>query len=121
MGPSLVVVLEPLSQDALKVPTMEERQPVQTLAPGRANLAIDVRICPRGRDRSPDHGHAVALEHQIGPAAVLGVVIVDQESRMHPKLAQFPADISGLLGYPGSVWAVGYRQPDHSPGRQFHI
>jgi hypothetical protein len=45
MGPSLVVVLEPLSQDALKVPTIEDQEPVQTLAPGRANLALDVRIC----------------------------------------------------------------------------
>jgi hypothetical protein len=42
MGPSLVVVLKPISQDALKVPTIEDQKPIETLAPGRANLALCV-------------------------------------------------------------------------------
>jgi hypothetical protein len=40
MGPSLVVVLKPDSQDALKVPTIEDQKPIETLAPGGANLAV---------------------------------------------------------------------------------
>jgi hypothetical protein len=42
MGPSLVVVLKPFSQDALKVPTIEDQKPIETLAPGGANLALHV-------------------------------------------------------------------------------
>jgi hypothetical protein len=42
MWPSLVVVLNPLGQDPLKVPTIEDQKPVETLAPGRADLALDV-------------------------------------------------------------------------------
>jgi hypothetical protein len=40
MGPGLVVVLKPLSQDAFKVPTIEDQKPIQTFPPGRANLAL---------------------------------------------------------------------------------
>ena len=42
MGASLVVVLKPDSQDALKVPTIEDQKPIDAFAPGRANLALDV-------------------------------------------------------------------------------
>jgi hypothetical protein len=42
MGPSAVVVLEPVSQDALKMPTIDDQKLVDALAPGRANLALHV-------------------------------------------------------------------------------
>ncbi len=96
MGPSRVVVLEPHSQDALKVLPIEDQKPVETLAPGRANLALHVCIRPRRGDRSLDHGHTFALQHQVGATAVLVVVIVDQQPRRHAELVQLPADIPGL-------------------------
>ncbi len=42
MGPSLVVVRKPISQDALKVPTIEDEKPIETFTPGRAKLALNV-------------------------------------------------------------------------------
>ena len=42
MGPSRVVVLEPLSQDALEVPTIDDEKPIETFPPGRANLSLHV-------------------------------------------------------------------------------
>jgi hypothetical protein len=40
MGSGLVVVLKQISQDAFKVPTIEDQKLIQALAPGRANLAL---------------------------------------------------------------------------------
>ena len=121
MRPRLVVVLEPDSQDALKVATIENQKPIDAFAPGRANVALDVRIRPGRRNRSLDHGHTVGLEHAVGATAVLVIVIVDQEPRRHAQLVELPAHIPGLLAYPLSVWPVGHREPDHPPGRQLHI
>ena len=42
MGSSAVVVLKPHGQDAFKVPTIEDEKPIETLAPGRADLALEV-------------------------------------------------------------------------------
>ena len=78
MGPRPVVVLEPDSQDALKVPAIEDQKPIETFPPGRANLALHVGIRHWCRDRSPDHGHAAGLENKVGATPVLVVVIVDQ-------------------------------------------
>ncbi len=42
MGSSAVVVLKPLNQGALKAPTIEEKEPIETLTPGGADVALDV-------------------------------------------------------------------------------
>jgi hypothetical protein len=42
MRSSLVVVLKPDSQDAFEVATIEDQKAIKTLAPGRADLALDV-------------------------------------------------------------------------------
>jgi hypothetical protein len=42
VGPSPVVVLKPISQDALKVPTIEDQKPIEAFPSGRANLALEV-------------------------------------------------------------------------------
>ena len=49
MRSSLAVVIEPLSQNTLKVPTIEDENPVQTLAPGGTNLAVGVTYSSAGR------------------------------------------------------------------------
>ncbi len=61
-----------------------------------------------------------ALEHEVGATAVLVIMIVDQESRVHTKLVQFPAYIPRLLGDPGSVWPIGHREPGMG-GREVSI
>src|SRR5260370_33069096 len=111
MRPRLVVVLEPDTQDALKVATIEDQKPIDAFAPGRAYLALDVRIRPGRRNRSLDHGHTVGLEHAFGATAVLLIVIVDQEPRRHAHLVELPAHIPGLLPHPLSVWPLGHREP----------
>ena len=40
MGANLVVMLKPLNQDALEVASIDDQKPVETLPPGRANLAL---------------------------------------------------------------------------------
>src|SRR5487761_151878 len=121
MRPRPVVVLKPDSQDALKMPTIEDQKPIETFPPGRANLALHVRIRPGRRNWSLDHGHTVGLEHEVGATTVLVIVIVDQEPRRYAQLIELPAHIPGLLAHPLSVWPVGHREPDHPPGRQLHI
>jgi hypothetical protein len=59
------VVVEPLSQDALKVPTVEDQDPVQALAPGRTNVPLDVGIGNGRRNRRPDHLDAFCLKDKI--------------------------------------------------------
>lgn len=61
------------------------------------------------------HGHPFACEHPVGATAVLVIVIVDQEPRLHAEPVQLPAHIPGLLSHLGSVGAVGHGKPDHAP------
>ncbi len=44
MRSRLVVVLEPDSQDAIKVAMSENQKPIDAFAPGRANFGVDVRF-----------------------------------------------------------------------------
>jgi len=101
MRPRPVVVLNPDSQHALKMPTIEDQEPIETFPPGRANLALHVRIRSGRRDRSLDHGHPVGFEHKVRPTAVLVIVIAAwcADAVPDPRV-KFPAHIPGLLGHP---------------------
>jgi hypothetical protein len=121
MGSSLVVVLKPGSQGALEVATIEDQQPVETFAPSRANLALDVGIGQGRRYRRPNHGHAICFEDKVGATSVLVVVVVDQEPRLDSNLIQLPADIPRLLPHPAGVRMLGHSEPNDPPRRQLHI
>ena len=121
VGTRPVVVLEPLGQDALEVAPVEDQYPVQALTPSRTDLPLHVSVCLGRRDRRLDHFDAFGLEHQIGAAAVLGVVIVDQEPGVDSDLSELPAQVSRLLTHPARVRPIGDREPDHPPGGQLHI
>ena len=114
-------MLEPLGKNALEMATVEDQDPVQALAPGRTNLALDVGIGLGRCNRRPDHLDAFRAKDKIRCATVLGVVIVDQEPGVDSDFGEFPAQVPRLLAHPKRLWPIGDREPDHPPGGQLHI
>src|SRR5216683_7050041 len=87
VGTGRVVVLEPLLQNALEMATVQDQNPVQALAPSRTNLPLHVGIGLGCCNRRPGHFDTCRLKDNVGAAAVLGVVIVDQEASVDSNLA----------------------------------
>jgi hypothetical protein len=48
---------------------------------------------------------------KVGPTAELGVVVMNQELRLDPQLAQLPGNVSGLLSHPLGVRRFGHPEP----------
>src|SRR6266852_840621 len=72
-------------------------------------------------NRRPDHFDTCRLKDNVGAAAVLGVVIVDQEASVDFNLAELPAEVPRLLTHPDRVRPFCDREPDHPSGGQLHI
>jgi hypothetical protein len=66
VGTSRVVVFEPVGEDALEMTPVKDQNPVQALAPSRADLPLHVRIGLGRCNRRSDHLDAFRLEDKIG-------------------------------------------------------
>ena len=97
----LAVVLDVCPQDALKVPTPEDEDVIQTLGANGAHEPLGEGVgsrCPNGRS---DHPDALAVEHLIERARELRVSVAHEE----PDVPEpFPdREVPRLLGDPGGV------------------
>src|SRR5262249_34652143 len=97
MGPEPVVVLHVLGQDCLQMPSAQDQQPVQALAPGTRDPALAPSVRVRGPDRGSDHLQTFCPEDSIEGGREVAVSIVDQEARLDLRFLELPGQVARLL------------------------
>ena len=79
MGPVNVVVLDVLVDYDLEMPTTEDKHPVKTLTPDRADEAFGVGVGTRCTDWRTNDPNALGTEDLVEAGRELGVPVPDQE------------------------------------------
>src|SRR5262245_15619241 len=115
MGPEPVVVLHVLGQDRLQMPSTQDQQPVQALAPGTGDPAFAPSVCVRCPYRCSDDLLALGSEDGIEGGREVAVAIVDQEAGLDLSLLQFPGQVSRLLDGPASARVLAAGGEDDTP------
>jgi hypothetical protein len=98
--PVLVVMLDVDAKDLFELATVEDQQPVETLSPGAAHPALDVRVCVRRPQRGPDDSHPAAVEDGVEK---LRVPVVEQEPRPLAAVVEIHQQVPRLLHHPRTV------------------
>jgi hypothetical protein len=95
-----VVVIDVDGEDALELAAAGDQDPVQALAPHRADKALGVGVRLGRLDRRSDDLDAVAAEDLIEGAAELLVAIVDQGARRRGSVGERPGELARVLRDP---------------------
>jgi hypothetical protein len=82
------------TEDALELATVDDQDPVEALAPDRADEALGVGVRLRRLDRRLDDFDPLAAEDLIERAVELGVAIANQESKRRGSLGERPSELA---------------------------
>ncbi len=108
MRPVTVVVLDVLVDDGFEMSTAEDKHPVQTFTPDRADESFSEGVGTGSFDRGLDDADSFCLEDLVEAGSELGIAISDQELDRLRALGQFEAQVSGLLDDPGASRMCGH-------------
>jgi hypothetical protein len=100
MRPMLVVMAGIDAKYVLELATVEDQQPVETLATDAADPALGVGVRVRCLDGGADHRDPFALEDVIAAAAELRVAIVDEKTERLLAIIERHQQVASLLGDP---------------------
>src|SRR6266487_988407 len=75
------------AEHALELAPVDDQDPVEALAPQRADPALGIGVGDWGSDWRPDDRDAFATEDLVEGAAELAVAVVKQEGRDCPRSA----------------------------------
>jgi hypothetical protein len=102
MRPMLVVMAGIDAKYVLELATVEDQQPVETLATDAADPALGVGVRVRRLDGRADHRDPFALEDVIAAATELRVAIVDEKTERLLAIIERHQQVASLLGDPGA-------------------
>ena len=103
VGPGAVVMIEELGQDLAEVALIDDQQPIQALAAGGLDEALQMSVGPWGSVGRPEHTDAFGAEDGIEAIGVLGVAISNQEGCGWVAILEIVSQVAGLLDHPGGV------------------
>ncbi len=107
MRSGMVVVVSIGRQHPAQMPLPKDQDPVEALRAHRPNPAFSERVCIRCPEWGTDDRQVLRGKHGIESRRELGVTIMDQEACWHVSLLDLPAELTGLLRYPGTRRACG--------------
>jgi hypothetical protein len=93
-------MIDVVAQHPLEVPSSDDEEPVQALAPQGAEPTFHHGVGAGRSHRRADNLHALGAEDLIGGGGELGVPIVDQEPELRRALAECTDEVPCLLGHP---------------------
>jgi hypothetical protein len=111
-GPFVVVALEVLAEDALKVARVADQEPVEALCADGSDEAFGRGVRDGRADRRLEGADPFAREHGVEGAGELAVAVSDQELRRGES--RFQRGVAGLLGNPAA--GRGACSPPALPG-----
>jgi hypothetical protein len=98
-----VVVFDEHLERVLKMPRVQDQQPVQTFGPNSPHEPFRDPIRLRRLNRRPDHTHVLGLEHRVKAAGELAIAIANQKPNRLLPLGESPRDLPRLLRDPRIV------------------
>jgi len=116
--PVAVVVVCEDAEDALKVPSVHDQEPVQALGRDGADEALGGRVRLRRPHRRPDDLDAFAGEDRVEVARERAIAIADQEAKRSSSLLERPGELARLLGDPWSGRVGGAAGEVDAPATQ---
>jgi hypothetical protein len=99
-----VVVIDVRGQHSLQLPTSEDQQPVQQLAPHGAHPPLRVGVRPRGPDRRAQHLDPLSGKDRVERDGELRIPITDQKPELAGAVLKGHEQVAGLLCHPLPYW-----------------
>src|SRR5262249_41530420 len=103
----LVVMADVDAKHMLELAATEDQQPIEALATGAADPALEVRVRVRCPYRRADDRDALACEGGVEGARELLVPVVDQEPHPPVAVVEVHQQVARRLGNPAGVGVAG--------------
>ena len=116
--PLPVVMMDVDPEDALKVASGADEQPVQALRPHGSDPSLTDGVGTRGSDGGADHPQALGRKHLIERTAELGVAVMDEKPERLCSFVEVEGEVPRLLSNPGSVGVGGATDEMDAPCRE---
>ena len=118
VGAMLVVMTDVDREDAFEVPSIDDQDPVETLAAYGADPPFDEGVRAGRAHGCADRPDGLGSEHLVEPSCELAVAVVDQKADRLRALDKRLDDVARLLGRPLTRRVRGDSRQIHLPGRE---
>jgi hypothetical protein len=98
-----VVMIDEDLDRVLKMPPVQDQQPVQTFGPSRPHEPFRDPVRLRSLNRRPNHTHGLGLKHGIEATRELAIAVANQKPNRLLPLNEFPRDLPRVLRDPRIV------------------
>jgi hypothetical protein len=115
----LVVMTDVDREDAFEVPSIDDQDPVETLAAYGADPPFDEGVRAGRAHGCADRPDGLGSEHLVEPSCELAVAVVDQKADWLRPVDERLDDVPCLLGRPLAGRVRGDARQIHLPGREF--